>query len=84
LKNFGGRPHWAKNVRIYRPEIEAFYGKDLESFRAVRNDVDPQGMFVGPWHRDRIMADGVGLGLEEVELRREKSRKQGVTTYGAI
>lgn len=84
MKDLGGKPHWAKNFQSHRPEIEAFYGKELDSFRAVRDSVDPQGMFVGPWHRDRIMAEGAGLELEEVEMRREQSRKRGVTTFGTI
>lgn len=84
MKELGGRPHWAKNFEVYRPEIEAFYGKDLEAFRNVRDEVDPEGMFVGPWHRDRIMAEGATLELEEVETSRTKSRKQGVTTFGRV
>jgi D-arabinono-1,4-lactone oxidase len=84
MKDLGGRPHWAKNFRTSRPEIEAFYGKNLESFRAVRNDADPQGMFVGPWHRERIMEEGEGLELEEVEIRREKNKSGGVITFGII
>ncbi|CAM1502094.1 Fc.00g040780.m01.CDS01 [Cosmosporella sp. VM-42] len=84
MKDLGGRPHWAKNFETYRPEIEAFYGKDLESFRRVRDEADPEGMFVGPWHRDRIMAEGAKLELEEVETSRAKSRTNGVTTFGRV
>lgn len=84
MKDLGGRPHWAKNFDTYRPEIEAFYGKNLESFRAVRDGADPKGMFVGPWHRDRIMAEGPKLELEEVETSRTKSRTKGVTMFGSI
>ncbi|EKJ68118.1 hypothetical protein FPSE_11718 [Fusarium pseudograminearum CS3096] len=84
MKDLGGRPHWAKNFETSRAEIEAFYGKNLESFRAVRSDADPQGMFVGPWHRERIMEEGEGLELEEVEIRREKNKSGGLTTFGVI
>ncbi|KAH6888069.1 D-arabinono-1,4-lactone oxidase-domain-containing protein [Thelonectria olida] len=84
MKDLDGRPHWAKNFETYRSEIEAFYGKDLETFRAVRDEADPEGMFVGPWHRDRIMAEGPKLQLEEVEKIRTKGRKQGVMTFGSV
>lgn len=84
MKDLGGRPHWAKNFKTYRPEIEALYGEDLDAFRAVRHDADPEGMFVGPWHRERIMPDGPKLDLEEVATTRTRSRKQGVTTFGTV
>ncbi|KAF7558927.1 hypothetical protein G7046_g5242 [Stylonectria norvegica] len=84
MKDLGGRPHWAKNFETYRPEIEAFYGKSLEAFRGVREEVDPRGMFVGPWHRDRIMPEGRKLELEEEEKGRVSSRTRGVTTFGVI
>ncbi|KAI5464123.1 D-arabinono-1,4-lactone oxidase-domain-containing protein [Mariannaea sp. PMI_226] len=84
MKDLGGRPHWAKNFETYRPEIEAFYGKDLETFRTIRDDADPYGMFVGPWHRDRIMPEGPKLEMEEVETSRTKSRTQGVTMIGSV
>lgn len=84
MKDLGGRPHWAKNFETYRPEIEGFYGQDLEAFRKVRNEADPEGMFVGPWHRERIMPKGRKLELEEVEVYRTISRRQGITTHACL
>lgn len=84
MKELGGKPHWAKNFETYRPGIEAFYGKNLETFRKVRDESDPEGMFVGQWHRDRILAEGPKLELEEVEKSSKKSRKLGVTTHGTV
>ena len=73
MRDLGGRPHWAKNFDTRRPEVEALYGKDMEDFRRVRDGVDPDGMFVGPWHRERMMAAGPKLELEEGELSRTKA-----------
>ncbi|UKZ82363.1 D-arabinono-1,4-lactone oxidase [Trichoderma virens FT-333] len=65
MKDMGGRPHWAKNFETYGPEIEAMYGGDIDKFRGVRDDADPYGLFLGPWHRDRILHKGSSYDLEE-------------------
>ncbi|OAQ57539.1 sugar 1,4-lactone oxidase [Pochonia chlamydosporia 170] len=86
MKDMGGRPHWAKNFETYRPDIEGMYGENLEAFRKIRDQVDPEGMFVGPWHRDRIMADlpGSKLELEEVEVSRKKAVNGGLIVSGLV
>ncbi|RFU75829.1 d-arabinono-1,4-lactone oxidase [Trichoderma arundinaceum] len=84
MKDMGGKPHWAKNFETYRPEIELMYGGDLDKFRSVRDAADPQGMFLGPWHRDRILAEDSRYDLEEFELRRTKSVKSGITIFGQV
>ncbi|KAK2608437.1 D-arabinono-1,4-lactone oxidase [Conoideocrella luteorostrata] len=86
MKDLGGRPHWAKNFETHRPDIEAMYGDNLDDFRRIRDMVDPEGMFVGPWHRDRIMADlnGSKLELEEVEVSRKKATSGGLITLGFV
>lgn len=86
MKDLGGRPHWAKNFETYRPNIEAMYGKNLVTFRKLRDEVDPEGMFVGPWHRDRIMADlpGSKLELEEVEVSRKQTAGGGLMMLGLV
>ncbi len=41
----GGRPHWAKLV--YHPtDFAALYGENLVRFRAVRERLDPEGVFL--------------------------------------
>lgn len=86
MRDMGGRPHWAKNFETYRPDIEGMYGEKLETFRRIRDQVDPEGMFVGPWHRDRIMADlpGSKLELEEVEISRKKTAGGGLMMSGLV
>ncbi|KEY65240.1 hypothetical protein S7711_08778 [Stachybotrys chartarum IBT 7711] len=84
MKDLGGKPHWAKNFTTGRSELEAAYGKHLDEFRRVRDEADPQGMFVGPWHREKIMAEGPKLELEEVELSRRPAKGGGLITYGSV
>ncbi len=41
----GGRPHWAKLV--YAPtDYQAMYGENLNRFRAIRERLDPDGLFL--------------------------------------
>ncbi|KAI9163207.1 putative D-arabinono-1,4-lactone oxidase [Paramyrothecium foliicola] len=84
MKEMGGRPHWAKNFSASRAEIEGMYGKDLEEYRKVRDESDPQGMFVGAWHRETILADGERLELEEIETSRKRAPGGGVLTAGQV
>ncbi|KAG6002167.1 D-arabinono-1,4-lactone oxidase [Claviceps maximensis] len=86
MKDLGGRPHWAKNFETPRSDIEAMYGEQLQAYRAIRDKVDPEGMFVGPWHRERILADSKGqkLELEEVEVSRKNAPRGGLVTEGVV
>ncbi|KAG5974942.1 D-arabinono-1,4-lactone oxidase [Claviceps digitariae] len=86
MKDLGGRPHWAKNFETSRSDIEAMYGEKLQTYRAVRDHVDPEGMFVGPWHRDRILSDSKGqkLPLEEREIFRKNAPRGGLLTEGVV
>jgi D-arabinono-1,4-lactone oxidase len=78
MKDLGGRPHWAKNFECTGKEISEMYGKTLRDWREVRDEHDPEGMFVGEWHRRYIMGDGPRLALEEVEVGRRRLWKGGV------
>ncbi|KAJ3492573.1 hypothetical protein NLG97_g5298 [Lecanicillium saksenae] len=55
MKDMGGRPHWAKNFDTRQADVQAFYGDNLKQFRRVRDEADPEGMFVGAWHREKIL-----------------------------
>lgn len=84
MKDMGGRPHWAKNFGTEQADVEAFYGERLDKFRRVRDEADPEGMFVGAWHREKILASGDKLALEETETSREQIASGGLMTYGQI
>lgn len=82
MRDLGGRPHWAKNFAVSRPDLEAMYGDRLDRFRRVRDHVDPDGMFVGPWHRRHIMPGDAPLPLEEVETHRREAPGGGLSVFG--
>ncbi|RDW92609.1 hypothetical protein BP5796_02003 [Coleophoma crateriformis] len=84
MRELGGRPHWAKNFESTGKEIEDMYQERLTEWRAIRDEADPEGMFVGEWHRRYIMGDGKRLALEETEVGREQLWKGGVKVLGAI
>ncbi|KAF1998440.1 L-gulonolactone/D-arabinono-1,4-lactone oxidase [Amniculicola lignicola CBS 123094] len=78
MKEMGGRPHWAKNFHsVNHAFLSKAYGEDLSSYLRVRNEVDPEGMFLGAWHRRTILPPKSEMpifALEEKEIvRRERS-----------
>lgn len=80
MRELGGRPHWAKNfAHAGSEEIEAMYGEDMVQFMKVRDESDPEGMFLGEWHKRTLPLnlDGEkgtgGLRLMEEEVRRTKN-----------
>jgi len=84
MKELGGKPHWAKNFDTTGEDIEGMYGERLAEWRKIRSEADPEGMFVGEWHRRYIMGDGPRLALEEVEVERKQLRSGGVRVTGVI
>ncbi|APA12047.1 hypothetical protein SS1G_14188 [Sclerotinia sclerotiorum 1980 UF-70] len=84
MRELGGKPHWAKNFETTGSDIEEMYGDNLKEWRNIRNNADPEGMFVGEWHRRFIMGQGPKLALEEVEVGRKKLRKGGVLVEGIV
>ncbi|KAF2396382.1 L-gulonolactone/D-arabinono-1,4-lactone oxidase [Trichodelitschia bisporula] len=87
MKELGGRPHWAKNfATVSRADIESMYGADLEKWRGVRAEVDPEGVFVGPWVRRTVIEEDAGRGAplacEEVEVGRVGRKEGGAQWVG--
>ncbi|KAF2120020.1 D-arabinono-1,4-lactone oxidase [Lophiotrema nucula] len=86
MKEMGGRPHWAKNFQtVDHPYLASVYNTDLDEYLRVRNEVDPEGMFVGAWHRRTILpprAEFPVLPLEEKEIVRRDRRVGGTDWVG--
>ena len=80
MRDMGGKPHWAKNFAYTtNGEIGAMYGPDMRQFLKVRDESDPEGMFLGEWHRRTLPLNELGVkggkggfGLMEVEVKRSK------------
>ncbi|KAI9850826.1 MAG: D-arabinono-1,4-lactone oxidase [Thelocarpon superellum] len=86
MKELGGRPHWAKNfLTVSHADLMHMYGDRLEDWLRVRDDADPDGMFVGDWHRRYLLADDEGhrLPLEEKIVAITEQEEGGLLVEGA-
>ncbi|KXH43278.1 sugar 1,4-lactone oxidase [Colletotrichum nymphaeae SA-01] len=82
MRDLGGKPHWAKNFNVKNEEFAEWYGDDMVQWRRVRDEVDPDGLFVGPWHRQFVLdPKSAPLKFEEFEKTRHDAGR-GVTVYG--
>ena len=83
MKDIGGRPHWAKNFStVTKDEIYEMYPKLAEWVR-IRNEVDPEGMFVGDWHRRLILPEGM-FPLEERKIESKPATDGGIDWFGEV
>ncbi|KAH8698834.1 putative sugar 1,4-lactone oxidase [Talaromyces proteolyticus] len=57
MRDLGGRPHWAKNFTNITSshELHDMYGDDMDEWLKVRHTTDPDGMFIGEWHRRNLL-----------------------------
>ena len=55
LRSHGGRPHWGKQHTLRAPDLAQLYPR-FQDFRAVRQQVDPQGLFVNDYLRELLGA----------------------------
>lgn len=86
MKEMGGRPHWAKNFQsVDHDYLSSVYHTDLDDYLRVRNEVDPEGMFIGAWHRRTILpprSELPAFPLEEKEVLRKERSSGGSDWYG--
>lgn len=87
MKEMEGRPHWAKNFStVTKKDIHGMY-PDMEEWVRVRNEVDPDGMFVGDWHRRLLLPDGTEssiLPLEEKKASTTRAAGGGLEWRGYL
>ncbi|KAL8675572.1 MAG: hypothetical protein Q9168_000084 [Polycauliona sp. 1 TL-2023] len=87
MRELGGRPHWAKNFStVTKEEIHAMY-PHMKDWLRVRNEVDPNGLFVGDWHRRLILPndrDEEHLLFEETASRVEPAKTGGLNWFGQL
>ena len=87
MKEMGGRPHWAKNFRNVTSEETHKMYPEMSEWLRVRDEVDPEGMFLGGWHRRYLLPIAESrdlLPLEEKEVIREPAKGGGVDWFGEI
>ena len=86
MREMGAKPHYAKNFMFTTSdELKGLLGDDLKKWAKVRNEADPEGMFLGEWHRRSL---GLGVAnefpLEEHELSRTKASNGGQMWMGKV
>jgi D-arabinono-1,4-lactone oxidase len=55
MREMGGRPHWAKNFAYTdKAYINDIYADDMTAYMKVRDECDPDGMFLGDWHQRNL------------------------------
>ena len=87
MREMGGRPHWAKNFVTITGDDTAHMYPDLGIWLRVRDEVDPEGMFLGEWHRRCVLPSGperLVLPFQETEMRREPASGGGVLWTGEL
>jgi D-arabinono-1,4-lactone oxidase len=86
MKDLGGRPHWAKNfTEVSVKDVQDMY-PELDEWKRIRSEVDPEGMFLGNWHR-RLLFDADeqdALTLAEQETKTEPKAGGGIMWYGKV
>lgn len=87
MKELDGRPHWAKNFStVTREEMHTMY-PEINEWLRIRNEMDPDGMFVGDWHRRLLLPEDEGkstLQLEEKKLKIKPATGGGQDWFGYI
>lgn len=87
MKELGGRPHWAKNFStVTKDELYTMY-PEMGHWVRIRNEVDPDGMFVGDWHRRYLIPEEEekpNLPIEEKRLEIKPAKGGGVNWVGYI
>lgn len=85
MKELGGRPHWAKNFStVTKDEFHDMYPA-MGDWLGIRNEMDPDGMFVGDWHRRHLMPEeeeASNLPMEEKRLKMKPARGGGIDWSG--
>lgn len=83
MQDLGGKPHYAKN--FVTTSIGDFLGDRLTQWLQFRNRVDPEGMFLGEWHRRSLSLETEArFSLEEKEMSRTKAPNGGQIWVGEV
>lgn len=85
MRDMGGKPHYAKNFTYTAAhEIQDMLGDGLKQWTKVRDESDPEGMFIGEWHRRNLGLSQQRYALEEREVARTKAGNGGQVWVGEM
>jgi L-gulonolactone oxidase len=54
-QSLGGRPHWGKSYSLDAP-FAKIYGNNMQKFKAIREELDPGGLFLNDFLRGSVLA----------------------------
>lgn len=75
MREMGAKPHYAKNWQFTDSTyIEQAFGDNLKQWTKVRNEADPEGMFLGEWHKQAL---GLGHGDTHFDLAEQEVERKG-------
>lgn len=61
FRTYDGRPHWGKHHTLRAPQLRELY-PEWDRFRAVRRELDPEGVFLTDYLSDLLEAETNGNG----------------------
>ncbi|KAF7193177.1 putative D-arabinono-1,4-lactone oxidase [Pseudocercospora fuligena] len=85
MRKMGAKPHYAKNFMYTSSEqVQELLGNGLQQWAKVRDEADPEGMFIGEWHRRSLGLGSTRYALEEREVARTKAANGGQLWVGEV
>jgi D-arabinono-1,4-lactone oxidase len=82
MRDLGGKPHYAKN--FVATNIGELLGDNLTQWLKIRNEADPDGMFLGEWHRRSLGMNEGRFSLQEKEISRSPAPNGGQIWVGEV
>lgn len=86
MQEMGAKPHYAKNFSYTSSEyLSEKLGDGLTQWLRVRHEADPDGMFLGEWHKRTLgLGNPTKYTLQEREISRQKASDGGQLWVGAV
>ncbi|KAJ5682755.1 Sugar 1-4-lactone oxidase [Penicillium macrosclerotiorum] len=84
MRDMGARPHWAKNFNtLDSTELHRLYKTDMDAWLKVRQEVDPEGMFLGEWHYRNLPLAGPSDSTDRLPLLEREEQRHKTSISGA-
>jgi len=85
MQEMDAKPHYAKNFSYTTSSyLQEQLGDGLTNWVRVRNEADPDGMFLGEWHKRTLGLDDIRYSLQEHEIARKEAANGGQLWVGQI
>ncbi|KAJ3270700.1 hypothetical protein HDV01_007524 [Terramyces sp. JEL0728] len=78
FKDLGFKRHWGKHSCMTPQEVKEVYGKNLEKFLAIKQELDPKGVFKNEYLENLISSSPIS---KVANAKRKKSGRVAVAEY---